>query len=160
MKKDLKTETKHQRWSSWISTSGVVSTAATAAARVRAWSSAFAAPRIVRQCYCSIFIPFYSFYIQNLWIFGRLYMALLRSRCSNCLETVPRKWMRAVFMSEDFSKTFFRWKNEDPVRSAFQSWRRLAKVLEVEALFLSNSPSMWSKFPQSFLTVKFALAFS
>lgn len=68
--KDLKTETKHQRWSSWISTSGVVSTAATAAARVRAWSSAFAAPRIVtRQCAAFSF-HFHPFSIQNLWILG------------------------------------------------------------------------------------------
>lgn len=94
----------------------------------------------------SIFIPFSSIFHPELMDFGRLYMALLRSCSSDCSVTVPRKWMRDVFMSDDFS-TFFRW-NEDPVRSDFQSWRRLAKVLEVEALFLSNSHAWKQLFPE------------
>ena len=113
MKKDLKTETKHQRWSSWISTSGVVSTAATAAARVRAWSSAFAAPRIVRQCYCtrivshcSIFIPFYSFYIQNLWIFGKLLHGFatisLFELFRNCSEKMDESRLHVRGFLQDF----------------------------------------------------------
>ena len=141
--KDLKTETKHQRWSSWISTSGVVSTAATAAARVRAWSSAFAAPRIVtRQCAAFSF-HFPSIFHPELMDSGRLYMALLRSCSSDCSVTVPRKWMRDVFMSDDFSTLILL----GAISKAEDAWQRCSKwKLCFWAIAMRGS-----SFPQSFL---------
>ena len=68
----------------------------------------------------SIFIPFSSIFHPELMDFGRLYMAKLRSCSSDCSVTVPRKWMRDVFMSDDFFLL-------GAISKAEDAWQRCSK---------------------------------